>query len=109
MVGGVVVVLIRVLLLLLLAVFLPIHAQGQKVYTYVGRIGTDSFLLAWGTTEGKGNTIGRNSVSLGKATVEVDGRQFHSEQNWVEVSGLAPDTEYSYRVLLAESEIGKGT
>ncbi|MBF8305095.1 MAG: Metallophos protein [Acidobacteria bacterium] len=63
----------------------------------MGRVGTDSFLLAWGTTDGDGNTIGRDSVPLGSAVVEVAGRRVSSERNWVEVTNLAPDTEYPYR------------
>ncbi len=49
----------------------PFAAQAQKIYTDVGRIETDSVLLAWGTTEGSGNTIGRSSRSLGKVTVKL--------------------------------------
>ena len=87
----------------------PFAAQAQKIYTYVGRIETDSVLLAWGTTEGSGNTIGRNSLSLGEVTVKLGGRQIASDRNWVVVGGLRPDTEYPYEVLLGNQRIGGGT
>ena len=68
----------------------------------------DSFLVAWGTVDGEGNTIGRRSVSLGAAVVEVDGRPFLSEHsNWVEVTGLEPDKEYPYRILIGGREVGR--
>ncbi|MCZ6489057.1 MAG: metallophosphoesterase [Acidobacteria bacterium] len=84
----------------------PFAAQAQKIYTYVGRIETDSVLLAWGTTKGSGNTIGRSSVSLGKVTVRVGNRQIASERNWVVVDGLRPDTQYTYEVTLHEMPLG---
>ena len=95
--------------LLLLALFFILPAQAQKIYTYVGRVGSDSFLLAWGTTAGNGNTIGRNSVPLGKAVVEVAGRRIPSDRNWVEVNNLSPDREYPYRLLLDGRLAGEGT
>lgn len=101
--------LARRVFVLWLAVLLPLPAHSQKIYTYVGRITADSFLLAWGTAAGEGNTIGRSSVPLGKPVVEVDGQQVSSERNWVEVKGLAPDRTYSYRLRIAGREVGKGT
>jgi hypothetical protein len=95
--------------LLLVSLFFAVPLQAQKIHTYVGRVGTDSFLLAWGTTDGDGNTIGRDSVPLGNAVVEVAGRRVPSDRNWVEVSNLAPDTEYPYRLLLNEKVVGEGT
>ncbi len=91
----------------LLLLSFPAHAQ--KIYTYVGRIETNSVLLAWGKTEGSGNTIGRGSVSLGKVTVKVGNRQIVSERNWVVVDGLRPDTEYPYEATLGKQRIGGGT
>ena len=94
-------------LLFLLAVSL--EAQSPKIYSYVGRITADSFLVAWGTAEGKGNSIGRGSNSLRPAVVEADGRSFPAEHsNWVEVTGLDPDKEYPYRILIAGREAGRG-
>lgn len=86
-----------------------LQAHSQKNYTYVGRIMPDSFLVAWGTADGEGNTIGRSSVSLDAAVVEADGRPFLAEHsNWVEVTGLEPDMEYPYRILIGGREVGKG-
>ena len=87
---------------LLLAPFL---GHAQKFYTYVGRIGTDSVLLAWGTTGGSGNTIGRISTSHGKAEVKIGDRVASSDENWVVVCGLRPDTEYPYEVVLGGKRI----
>ena len=93
---------------LLLATGIGLQAQSPKIYTYVGRITADSFLLAWGTAEGSGNTIGRTSRPLAQAVVEVDGRQVNSDRNWVELQGLEPDHTYDYRLLLAGREVGRG-
>jgi hypothetical protein len=96
--------------LLLAAVFCCAHPLfAQKVHVYVGRIGTSSFLLAWGTAEGSGNTIGRNSVPLGSAVVEVAGRRVPSDRNWVEIINLSPDTEYSYSLRINGRIAGEGT
>lgn len=88
---------------------LPVQCHAQKFYTYIGDIGTDSVLLAWGTTGGRGNTIGRTSVSLGKATVRIGDQEIFSEHNWVLVRGLLPDTAYSYEVSVGEKRSGAGT
>ena len=94
---------------LLFCALFPTPSSAQKIYTYVGRVGTDSFLLAWGRTDGDGNTIGRNSASLGPAFVEVAGRRIASPRNWVEVRNLSPDTEYPYRLTIRGSIAGVGT
>ena len=96
-------------ILLFSCVLLPPPSLAQKIYTYVGRVSTDSFLLAWGTTEGYGNTIGRNSASLGPAFVEVAGRRIASPENWVEVQNLSPDTAYPYRLTIRGKLAGVGT
>lgn len=94
---------------ILFLVAVSLEARSPKIYTYVGRITSDSFLVAWGTAEGKGNTIGRGSVSLGPAVVEANGRSFAAERsNWAEVTGLDPDREYPYRILIAGREVGRG-
>lgn len=62
---------------------LPTLAFGQKYYTYVGHVTSDSVLLAWGTTEAKGNTIGRHSHPHGKALARLGDREVITEkQNW---------------------------
>jgi len=95
--------------LLLCCLLFPSESAAQQIYTYVGRVGTNSFLLAWGTTEGDGNTIGRNSASLGPAFVEVAGRRIASARNWVEVDRLSPDTDYPYRLTIRGAIAGVGT
>jgi hypothetical protein len=83
----------------LLAVWLlPVLLGAQKFHTYVGQIGATSALIAWGTTDSSGNTIGRASQSYGRALVTIGGRTQQTNQNWAGVDGLDPDTSYSYRV-----------
>lgn len=84
-------------------------AHGQEISTYVGRIATDSFQLAWGTTQGKGNTIGRDSILRETVTVKVAGRRISPDRNWVIVQGLLPDTEYTYELTLGDRKIAEGT
>lgn len=91
----------------LLVAFSP--AVAQKIYTYVGRIGTDSALIAWGTTEGSGNTIGRDSSPLGKAEVRIGGRVLESNRNWIEVTGLEAGRSYDYEVRISGRTVGAGT
>ena len=79
---------------------------AEKFYTYVGTIGPDHVLLAWGTTRGD-NTIGRSSRAHGTATVRVGDKTVTvSDKNWVLVSGLQPDSEYEYEVKLNGARIG---
>ncbi len=93
------------------ALLLALAAAAQpRFYTYVGDIGTDRVLLAWGTTTGSGaNTIGRDSKSHGPAVVTLNGDHRVTGRNWIEVSGLEPDTSYPYRVTINGREAGKGT
>jgi hypothetical protein len=96
-------------LLFILGLLLPALAPAQKFYTYVGRLDASSVLLAWGTTQGSGNTIGLGSVSHGRATVRIAGGALvESQKNWVVVKGLQPDTDYPYEVLLGGRTIGSG-
>lgn len=82
-------------------------AFGQKVYTYVGDVGTGHALIAWGTTSGE-NTIGRSSKSHGPAVVRIDGKEIQvSDKNWTDITGLKPDTEYPYEVLVKGRSVGK--
>ena len=83
-------------------------AFAQKFYTYVGDLGPTNVLLAWGTTAGE-NTIGRSSKSHGPAEVRIDGRNLQVvDKNWIDVTGLKPDTEYPYEVLVNRKAVGKG-
>jgi hypothetical protein len=87
-------------------VALPFALPAQKFYTYVGDAGANHAVIAWGTTEGR-NTIGRSSPSHGKAVVKIAGRELTEEKrNWVTATGLQPDTEYAYEVLIGGRPIG---
>jgi hypothetical protein len=67
-------------------------------------------LLAWGTAEGHGDTIGRDSVPHGQAEVHIDGRKItESKRNWVRVGNLSPDHKYAYEVYLNSVKIGWGS
>jgi len=91
-----------------LILLLPALAAAQSFRVYVGNISTKSVLLAWGTTVGGENTIGRKSRSHGKAQVKVGDRTAESKDGWAEVDGLKPDTEYAYEVVLNDQKIGEG-
>jgi tartrate-resistant acid phosphatase type 5 len=81
-----------------------------RFYTYVGDIGPDRVLLAWGTTEGRAlNTIGRDSASHGDAIVVLNGEHAVRGRNWIEIGGLKPDTEYPYSVSIGGRRIGQGS
>ena len=86
-----------------------LNAAAQGNHTYVGLITADSALIAWGTTAGRGNTIGRESVPLGKAEVLIDSRTEASGHNWLVVSGLRPDTAFPYEVRIDGRKFGEGT
>jgi tartrate-resistant acid phosphatase type 5 len=83
-------------------------ADGERYYAYVGDLQPDSVLLAWGTVDGV-NTIGRSSPSHGEATIKIDRRILMTRQNWLVVSGLKPDTEYSYEIAVKGAAIAKNT
>ncbi len=89
----------------LFAVALP----AQPVYTYIGQITAHSVLIAWGTTKGPGNTIGRGSTSMGPAKVRIAGQTVDAGgHNWAEIRGLSPDAAYPYEVDVNERRIGGG-
>jgi len=83
---------------LLIAWLLPALLGALKFRTYVGHIGATSALIAWGTTDSSGNTIGRASKSYGRALVTIGSRMQQTNQNWAVVECLDADTSYSYRV-----------
>ena len=88
---------------------LAIPAAAQKFHAYVGTAGPRSVLLAWGTTIGQGNTIGRGSRSYGKAVVKVGARSAETaERNYTEVGGLEPDTDYPYEISINGKKIAEG-
>ncbi|MBM3811325.1 MAG: hypothetical protein FJW20_06780 [Acidimicrobiia bacterium] len=82
--------------------------SGQTITTYVGDAGPDSALIAWGTTSGSGNTIGRDSRSHGKAVVTIGGKQHSTSKNWIRVNGLAPDRDYAYQLTIDGNAAGEG-
>lgn len=81
---------------------------AQTFYNYVGQLGARSVLLAWGTTGGPGNTIGRDSVPLGNAVVRIADRTIPADKNWLEVDGLTPDTTYQYEIDIDGKRHGGG-
>ena len=92
---------------ILLWLALPPVAFAQKFHTYIGDLGADHVLIAWGTTEGD-NTIGRSSKSHGPAIVRIDGKDIPvNDKNWAAIDGLRPDTDYPYEVLVNGRSIGK--
>ena len=81
-------------------------AWAQTVYTYIGQITSTSVLIAWGTTRGGENTIGRDSTPLGAAQVRINEQTLTTPHNWIEVTGLHPDTSYPYEVDVDGRRVG---
>jgi tartrate-resistant acid phosphatase type 5 len=81
-------------------------AAAQSVHTYIGQITPTSVLIAWGSTQGGANTIGRESKPLGAAQVRIDHRTLPAQHNWLDVTGLTPDTSYAYEVDVDGRRIG---
>ncbi len=85
-----------------------LHAATEGYHTYIGQITADSVLIAWGTTAGHDNTIGRDSVPLGKSEILIDGRTETSDHNWHVVSGLKSDASFPYEIRIDGRRIGEG-
>ena len=84
-------------------------AWPQKYYTYIGDVGETSALVAWGTAQGEGNTIGLKSTPAGKGAVRIDGRDYPAgNTNWVRIENLAHDREYRYEVSVNGRNVGGG-
>lgn len=83
-------------------------ASAAPSFVYVGPTQSHSVLIAWGTTKGGHNTIGRASRPMGRAILRLNGDHPVSDRNWYEVTGLTPDTEYPYEVLVDGRRIGGG-
>jgi len=82
-------------------------AAAQAIHVYIGQVTPTSVLIAWGSTQGGGqNTIGRDSKPAGQAQVRIAGRTIPADHNWLEVTGLRPDTPYPYEVDLDGKRIG---
>jgi hypothetical protein len=89
--------------IVLLVLALSQIASAGKFYAYIGQIESRSVLLAWGTTDGP-NTIGRDSISLGEATVSFGNKEQKTSKNWVLFTGLEPDKSYEYTVHIKGRE-----
>lgn len=76
-------------------------------HVYIGDLGSDFALIAWGDTTKGGNSIGRDSTPIGSAQVRIGDRTLPvSDHNWLLVSDLKPDTEYNYEVVVDGKRIG---
>ncbi|MEP7366919.1 MAG: metallophosphoesterase [Acidobacteriota bacterium] len=84
-------------------------AAAEANHVYVGSVASREAWIAWGTTGGSGNTIGRDSKPLGAAVVEIGGKRHESKLNWMRVQGLEPDTQYPFKVLVKGQEFGGGS
>ncbi len=94
----------------ILLLFTASSVLAQGYYAYVGRVDEASALIAWGTTRGSGNTIGRRSAPLGRVTVSIAGRKLaETDHNWVVVRDLEPNHSYQYEVFLGSRRIDGGT
>jgi hypothetical protein len=91
------------------AALIAISAYAQN-HTYIGQITATSVLIAWGSTSGSGgsNSIGRDSASMGHARVRLGTQTLETDKNWMEFTGLQPDTSYPYEVQVNNQKIGDG-
>lgn len=83
-------------------------AAAPPLHVYVGEIGPRHVLIAWGTASGKGNTIGRGSVSHGQAHLRVGPRTVETTKAWARVEGLEPDQTYEYALTIGGAPAAKG-
>ena len=83
-------------------------APGPHFFAYIGSIGTNDVVIAWGHANGSGNTIGRDAESSGKAKVTVGSRTVETQKSWVKVDGLQPDTPYTYSLELNGEQVARG-
>ena len=93
-------------LLLLLVTAVPSTAEPFTIY--VGELGPNAALLAWGKKEGSGNRIGRDAHTYGSATVRIGPRVVQTEKAWARVEGLEPDTEYPWSLDIGGVPAGSG-
>ena len=99
----------RLLFRLALLVLAACISSAAEYTCYVGGLGPNHVLLAWGTTAGGArNTIGRASASHGKATATAGNQSTVTEKNWAVLTGLAPDREFPWRVELGGQTICAG-
>ena len=89
-------------------VLLAAVLSAQNFHTYIGNLNHNSVTIAWGTTSGAGNTIGRSSTPHGRGFVRINSRDYPTGDNWVKISGLSPDTDYDYVVYIDDRRVGAG-
>jgi len=71
-------------------------------------VGARHVLIAWGSASGKGNTIGRASVSHGKARLRVGPQTVETAQAWAVANGLEPDHAYDYELTIDGETAARG-
>lgn len=99
---------LHVLFTIAAALFATPSMAAEALRVYVGDLGATHVLLAWGTTEGRGNTIGRGSVSHGKARLRVGTKVVETSQAWAVVDGLESDHPYDYELTVDGRKVGAG-
>lgn len=92
----------------LVAMLPPVMAADAPLHVYVGDLGPRHVLIAWGTTKGSGNTIGRDARSMGKARLTVGSVSVETERAWARVDGLEPDRAYPYKLSLDGNPVAEG-
>ncbi|MBE0657583.1 MAG: metallophosphoesterase [Bryobacteraceae bacterium] len=80
----------------------------EAIHIYTGDLGPTHVLLAWGTARGRGNTIGRDSISHGKAQLRVGDKVVETTKAWAVADGLEPDRSYDYELTIDGRTAGKG-
>ena len=99
----------RLAVLLVSACLAVTTLPAQGFHTYIGQIESHSVLLAWGTTAGAGNIIGRESQSSGKAHVTIGEKSGDTTKNWIVVSDLPADTPLAYELTIDGVKRAQGT
>ena len=91
-----------------LCLAVALAAPAEKSYTYVGDVGSNHVLLAWGTATGE-NQIGDPPAHMGKRSCASAVRSLRSQTKIMWSSGICNPTtpEYDYQVDLAGRRIGQ--
>jgi hypothetical protein len=93
---------------ILLSASATARAAPSSLYVYTGDVGPRHVLIAWGAARGQGNTIGRDSISHGKARLRVGPNTVETTRAWAVVEGLEPDHSYDYELTLDGAPVAKG-
>ncbi len=83
-------------------------AAQDRFHVYVGELDARHVLIAWGSTQGKGNTIGRAAQGSGRAELTVGTKTVTTDSAWARVEGLEPDHEYTYNLRLNGRPVREG-